>query len=84
MGAWIPKGTNWEENSESGRQTAEGRAYFNINHLSNILTGFKNPILSILPLSVGDDYLPGAAGPRCTARASTHARAHTQSPQNTD
>lgn len=37
------------------------RAYFNINHLSNILTGFKNPILSILPLTVGNDYLPHAA-----------------------
>lgn len=34
------------------------RGYFNINHLSNILTGFKNPILSILPLSTGGDYQP--------------------------
>lgn len=61
ISVWILKGTNQEENSARGRQTAERRAYFNINHLSNILTGFKNPILSILPLTAGNDYLPHAA-----------------------
>lgn len=58
---WTLKGTNQDENSERRRQTAERHAYFNINHLSNILTGFKNPILSILPLTIGGDYLPHAA-----------------------
>lgn len=47
-----------KENGERGSQTAQRRGYFNINHLSNILTGFKNPILSILPLSTGSDYQP--------------------------
>ena len=61
--SWVCalKGTNQDENSERRRQTAERHAYFNINHLSNILTGFKNPILSILPLTIGGDYLPHAA-----------------------
>ncbi len=40
------------------RQTAQRRAFFNINHLSNILTATKNPILTILPMSPGNDYTP--------------------------
>lgn len=43
--------------------SAQRRGYFNINHLSNILTGFKNPILSILPLSAGGDYQPPCCPP---------------------
>lgn len=39
------------------RQTAQRHVHFlYINHLSNILTATKNPILTILPMSPGNDY----------------------------
>lgn len=45
----------WREGMKMG-QTAQRRAYFNINQLSNILTGTKDPILTILPVTPGNDY----------------------------
>lgn len=45
-----------ESGKENEGQTAQRRAYFNINQLSNILTGTKDPILTILPVTPGNDY----------------------------